>query len=218
MAVATENAGVDNAVKGLREIHAAYERLFRHPSMENLEICNEEHARVLQLLGDKAVMGCIEERIAWARDANHTTVGLALENLEHPDEGVLDFELSVGERLGYRRPKMRKLIKEAKNNLKRALSRGDVPPTPEAMKALVKALEDLNQYSNVWLKSSRKIGSGRSNTQKTPRRVRHARKSETRNRATRDLLLVGSIVANGRHRGYFHYSYAISLGLAAGGS
>lgn len=215
MSGVTEGKKVDEAVDGLREIHAAYESLFRHPSVEQLTDCNAKHARVVELLNDKAVLECIDERIAWARGANHTTVAMALENLEHPDEGVQNFELSIGERLGYRRPKMRRLMKEARNNLKRALSRGDTPPAPEAMEALVKALEDLNQVSNDWLETNRKIGSGKKNTQKVPRRMRRVRKSETRNKATKDLLLVGSIVANGKHRGYFHYSYAISLGLAA---
>ncbi len=218
MSNSTQKVTVDQAVDCMREIHAAYDRLFKHPSMENLSACNACHVRVIGLLKDEGVTSCIEERIGWARDSNHTTVGLALRNLEHPDQGVPEFELAIGERLGYRRPKMRRLIKEAKNNLKRALSRGDVPPTPEAMDTLVEALERLNRLSNEWLEGSRKIGSGRNNTQKVPRKLRDKMKSEARNRATKDLLLVGSIIANGKHKGYFHYSYAISLGLAADGS
>ncbi len=212
------NHTIDDAVCVLRETRAAYEHLFKHPNPENLITCTEKHARAVELLNGKAVMQCIDERIAWARDNDHTTVKLALHNLEHPDEGVAEFEIAVGQLLGYRRPKMKRLIKDAKNNLKRALSKGVVPPAPEAMGTLIGALENLHELSVEWVESNRKIGSGQGNTQKVPHRIKRARKSGARKRATKDLLVVGSIVANGKHENYFQYSYAISLGLAADNS
>ena len=206
---------IDDAVCALREVRTAYKRLFDSLSLEGLEACRNKQALAVKALRSDDLVQCVNDRIDWAVDNEHETVSKALFNLQRLELDKHQFEQAVAHSLGFNYRQTKGYIREARRSLQRAQSKGRKPKGPRETAVLIEALERLEQLSTELVEGSRKIGHGENRQQKIPLGIKRKRKSHVRKRVTRDLMLIGSIVANGKHQGYFHYSYAISLGLTA---